>query len=86
MACWPLDAEQWMNKVYIVEEMKVGIEVRGYRRPGVLVTADNVDATVRSIMDMESEERRTVVNRALAVKESAAAAWKEGGSIAKQME
>jgi hypothetical protein len=80
MVCWPLEAEQWMNKVYIVEEMKVGIEVRGYRRPGVLVTADNVDATVRSIMDMESEGRRAVVQQAFAVKESAAAAWKEGGS------
>ncbi|KAM0911507.1 hypothetical protein ACQ4PT_013425 [Festuca glaucescens] len=79
MVCWPLEAEQWMNKVYIVEEMKVGIEVRGYK-PGELVTADNVDATVRSIMDMESEGRRTVMERALAVKESAAAAWKEDGS------
>ncbi|XP_047081025.1 UDP-glycosyltransferase 88A1-like isoform X2 [Lolium rigidum] len=79
MVCWPLEAEQWMNKVYIVEEMKVGIEVRGYK-PGELVTADNVDATVRSIMDMESEGRRTVIERALAVKESAAAAWKEDGS------
>jgi hypothetical protein len=68
-----------MNKVYIVEEMKVGIEVRGYK-PGELVTADNVDATVRSIMDMELEGRRAVMERALAVKESAAAAWKEGGS------
>uniref|UniRef100_A0ACD5WSZ8 Uncharacterized protein n=1 Tax=Avena sativa TaxID=4498 RepID=A0ACD5WSZ8_AVESA len=79
MVCWPLEAEQWMNKVYIVEEMKVGIEVRGYK-PGGLVTADNVDATVRQIMDLESEGRRTVMQRAMAVKESAAAAWKEGGS------
>ncbi|KAF7096473.1 hypothetical protein CFC21_098412 [Triticum aestivum] len=80
MVCWPLEAEQWMNKVYIVEEMKVGVAVRGYNKPGVLVSADNVDATVRQIMDMESEGRRAVVERAMAVKESAAAAWKEGGS------
>nr|BAJ86145.1 predicted protein [Hordeum vulgare subsp. vulgare] len=80
MVCWPLEAEQWMNKVYIVEEMKVGVAVRGYAKPGVLVTADNVDATVRQIMDMESEGRRAVVERAMAVKESAAAAWKESGS------
>ncbi|CAM0910539.1 unnamed protein product [Alopecurus aequalis] len=79
MVCWPLEAEQWMNKVYIVEEMKVGVEVRGYK-PGELVTADNVDATVRQIMDMESEKRRTVMERVMAVKESAAVAWKEGGS------
>ncbi|VAI89200.1 unnamed protein product [Triticum turgidum subsp. durum] len=80
MVCWPLEAEQWMNKVYIVEEMKVGVAVKGYNKPGVLVTAENVDATVRQIMDMESEGRRAVVERAMAVKESAAAAWKEGGS------
>ena len=79
MVCWPLEAEQWMNKVYIVEEMKVGVEVRGHK-PGGLVTADNVDATLRQIMDMESEGRRTNMERVMAVKESAAAAWKEGGS------
>ncbi|XP_006656061.1 anthocyanidin 5,3-O-glucosyltransferase-like [Oryza brachyantha] len=77
MVCWPLDAEQWMNKVFIVEEMKVGIEVRGYK-PGVLVRADIIDATVRRIM--EPEERQGVLEKVMAAKESAAAAWKEGGS------
>lgn len=77
MVCWPLEAEQWMNKVFIVEEMKVGVEMRGYK-PGGLVWADNVDATVRRIM--ESEGRRAVVERVMALKQSAAAAWKEGGS------
>ena len=69
-----------MNKVYIVEEIKVGVEVRGYTKPGVLVTADNVDATLRQIMDMESEGWRAVMERIMEVKESAATAWKEGGS------
>uniref|UniRef100_A0A0D9WQD9 Glycosyltransferase n=1 Tax=Leersia perrieri TaxID=77586 RepID=A0A0D9WQD9_9ORYZ len=77
MVCWPLDAEQWMNKVFIVEEMKVGIEVRGYE-PGVLVEADIVDTTLRRIM--ESEARQGVLERVMAAKESAAVAWKEGGS------
>ncbi|CAM0910538.1 unnamed protein product [Alopecurus aequalis] len=79
MVCWPLIAEQWMNKVYIVEELKVGVEVRGYKRGG-LVTADDVDATVRQIMDMEPERRRAVEERLMEIKESTAAAWKEGGS------
>ncbi|KAM0911505.1 hypothetical protein ACQ4PT_013424 [Festuca glaucescens] len=79
MVCWPLVAEQWMNKVYIVEELKVGVEVRGYKRGG-LVTADDVDATIRQIMDMEPECRRAVEERLVEMKESTAAAWKEGGS------
>jgi UDP:flavonoid glycosyltransferase YjiC (YdhE family) len=78
MVCWPLEVDQWMNKVIMVEEMKIGVEVRGHK-PGGLVMADDVDWTIRRIMDMESEGRRAVVERALAVKESAAAAWKEGG-------
>jgi hypothetical protein len=79
MVCWPLVAEQWMNKVYIVEELKVGVEVRGYKR-GELVRAADVDATVRQIMNMEPECRRAVDERLVEMKESAAAAWKEGGS------
>jgi UDP:flavonoid glycosyltransferase YjiC (YdhE family) len=79
MVCWPLVAEQWMNKVYIVEELKVGVEVRGYKRGG-LVTATDMDATVRQIMDMEPECRRAVEERLAEMKESTAAAWKEGGS------
>ena len=30
MICWPLYAEQRMNKVLMVEEMKVGLVVDGY--------------------------------------------------------
>ncbi|KAF7096474.1 hypothetical protein CFC21_098413 [Triticum aestivum] len=79
MVCWPLVAEQWMNKVYIVEDMKVGVEVRGYKRGG-LVRADDVDAAVRQIMDMEPERLRALEERIMAVKKSAHAVWKEGGS------
>uniref|UniRef100_M8BJ49 Glycosyltransferase n=1 Tax=Aegilops tauschii TaxID=37682 RepID=M8BJ49_AEGTA len=79
MVCWPLVAEQWMNKVYIVQDMKVGVEVRGYKRGG-LVRADDVDAAVRQIMDMEPERRRALEERIMAVKKSAQAVWKEDGS------
>ncbi|XP_047073862.1 UDP-glycosyltransferase 88B1-like [Lolium rigidum] len=79
MVCWPLVAEQWMNKMYIVEELKVGVEVRGYKRGGLVMAAD-VDATVRQIMDMEPECRRAIEERLAELKESTAAAWKEGGS------
>ena len=42
MICWPLYAEQRLNKVHVVEEMKVGVVMEGYDEE--LVTADEVEA------------------------------------------
>nr|CAB3478218.1 unnamed protein product [Digitaria exilis] len=76
LLCWPLYAEQRMNKVFIVEEIKVGVEMRGYDEE--MVTAEEVESKVRWVM--ESEGGRALSERALVVKDRAAQALKGGGS------
>ncbi|KAM0868956.1 hypothetical protein ACQ4PT_041005 [Festuca glaucescens] len=76
MICWPLYAEQRLNKVHLVEEMKVGVLVEGYDEE--LVKAEEVEAKVRLVM--ESEEGNRLRNRVAMAKEMAADAVKEGGS------
>ncbi|KAL5201553.1 hypothetical protein ABZP36_035907 [Zizania latifolia] len=76
MLCWPLYAEQRINKVLVVEDMGVGVEMEGWLEG--LVTADEVEAKVRLVM--ESEHGRKLRARAEAYKQSAAMAWKDGGS------
>jgi hypothetical protein len=51
MVCWPLYAEQRLNKVHIVDEMKFGVAVEGYDEE--LVKADEVEAKVRLVMESE---------------------------------
>jgi UDP:flavonoid glycosyltransferase YjiC (YdhE family) len=69
--CWPLYAEQKMNKVFMVEEYGVGVE-QG------LVKAEEVEAKVRLVM--ESEEGKLLKARVSGHKKGAAMAWKDGGS------
>ncbi|EMS48417.1 Anthocyanidin 5,3-O-glucosyltransferase [Triticum urartu] len=76
MICWPLYAEQRMNKVHVVEEMKVGVAVEGYEEG--LVKAEEVAAKVRLVM--ASEEGSKLREKLVAAKEMAAAAVKDGGS------
>ncbi|CAL4947567.1 unnamed protein product [Urochloa decumbens] len=76
LLCWPLYAEQRMNKVFIVEEMKLGVEMRGYDEE--VVTAEEVETKLRWVM--ESEDGRALRERVLVVKDRAAEALKEGGS------
>ncbi|KAF3323563.1 Anthocyanidin [Carex littledalei] len=76
MICWPLYAEQKMNKVFLVEEMKVGIELKGYDEG--LVQADELEAKLKWII--ESEGAVELRNRMMEMKESAIEAMKEGGS------
>jgi UDP:flavonoid glycosyltransferase YjiC (YdhE family) len=59
MLCWPLYSEQKMNKVLMVEEMSVGVEMIGWQQG--LVKAGEVEAKVRLIM--ESEEGRELMAR-----------------------
>ncbi|CAN6337018.1 unnamed protein product [Urochloa humidicola] len=76
MLCWPLYAEQKMNKVLMVEEAGIGMEVVGWQEG--LVKAEEVEAKVRLVLDsQEGEKLRT---RVTAHKEAAARAWKNGGS------
>ncbi|KAF0919069.1 hypothetical protein E2562_028289 [Oryza meyeriana var. granulata] len=74
--CWPLYAEQRLNKVHLVEEIKVGVVVEGY--DGELVKADELETKVRLVM--ESEEGRKLRERSAMAKEMSADAIKDGGS------
>ena len=49
LLCWPLYAEQRLNKVLIVEEMKFGVVLRGY--DDEVVKAEEVEAKVRWVME-----------------------------------
>ncbi|XP_062191095.1 UDP-glycosyltransferase 88B1-like [Phragmites australis] len=75
MICWPLYSEQRMNKVHMVEEMKVGVVMEGYEE---MVKAEEVEAKVRLVM--ESDEGRKLSERLVMAKEMAADALKEGRS------
>ncbi|XP_025800778.1 anthocyanidin 5,3-O-glucosyltransferase-like [Panicum hallii] len=76
MLCWPMYAEQKMNKVVMVEEAGVGVEMAGWERG--LVTAEEVEAKVRLVM--ESKEGEQLRARVAAHGDAAAAACKAGGS------
>ncbi|CAN6346099.1 unnamed protein product [Urochloa humidicola] len=65
-----------MNKVFMVEEVGIGMEVVGWQEG--LVKAEEVEAKVRLVL--ESEEGEKLRARMKAHKEAAAAAWKNGGS------
>jgi hypothetical protein len=77
MLCWPQYAEQRLNKVFVVDEMKVGVVVDGY--DGEMVTAVEVEKKVRLVMESEEGGEKLRERLALA-KEKAAEALVEGGS------
>ncbi|OAY77464.1 anthocyanidin 5,3-O-glucosyltransferase-like [Ananas comosus] len=76
LVCWPLYAEQRMNKVFLVDEIRVGVAVDGYDQ--ALVAADEVERKVRLVMETDDGERLRA--RAAELKDKAAAALDEGGS------
>jgi hypothetical protein len=76
LLCWPLYAEQRVNKVHIVEEMKLGVQMRGYDEE--VVQAQEVEEKVRWVMASEGGE--ALRERVEAAKDAAAQALKEGGS------
>jgi UDP:flavonoid glycosyltransferase YjiC (YdhE family) len=76
LLCWPMYAEQRMNKVHIVEEMKLGVEMRGYNEE--VVKAEEVEEKVRWVMT--SEGGKALRERVAAAKDEAAEALKEEGS------
>uniref|UniRef100_A0A0A9GRN1 Uncharacterized protein n=1 Tax=Arundo donax TaxID=35708 RepID=A0A0A9GRN1_ARUDO len=75
MICWPLYAEQGMNKVFMVEEMKIAVEMEGYEE---IVKAEEVDKKVRLVM--ETEEGKLLRERLTVAREKALEAIWEGGS------
>ncbi|XP_054807253.1 UDP-glycosyltransferase 88F5-like [Prosopis cineraria] len=77
MVAWPLYAEQHMNSVILVKEMKVAIAARDGSREG-LVSSDEVERRVRQLMEME--EGKVMRCRILEMKAMAIKAWCSGGS------
>ncbi|KAL7003510.1 hypothetical protein U1Q18_004664 [Sarracenia purpurea var. burkii] len=76
MVAWPLYAEQRLNRVLLVEEMKLGLPMN--ESEGGFVTAVEVERRVRELM--ESEEGKIVRDRVKAAKGGATTAMSEGGS------
>jgi hypothetical protein len=77
MLCWPLYAEQKMNKVFMVEEYGVSVDVVGWQQG--MVRADEMEAKVNLVMEAEEEGKRLRA-RVSQQKEAAEVAWKDGGS------
>ena len=71
-------AEQRMNKVFVVEDMKLGVVMGGYDE--VIVKAEEVEAKVRLLM--ETEQGKEIKERTRLAKQMAADALESGGSSA----
>jgi hypothetical protein len=77
MLCWPLGAEQKMNKVLMVDDdMGIGVELEGYNAG--FVKAEEIEAKVKLVL--ESGDGRELRKRAADLKKEAEAAMEDGGS------
>ncbi|CAL9198076.1 unnamed protein product [Musa hybrid cultivar] len=76
MVAWPLYAEQKLNKVLLVDQMRMAVAMEGYDKE--LVAAEEVEAKIRWLI--ESEGGQELRARAVAMKETAAEARRDGGS------
>ncbi|KAL6616021.1 hypothetical protein ACP70R_038291 [Stipagrostis hirtigluma subsp. patula] len=76
MVCWPMYAEQRLNKVFVAEGMKLGVVMEGYDE--AMVKAEEVEAKVRLVM--VSEQGKELRERMTVAKDMAAAALETGGS------
>ncbi|GFP81027.1 baicalein 7-o-glucuronosyltransferase [Phtheirospermum japonicum] len=77
MIGWPIYAEQRMNRVFMVEEMKVALPLEEAGADG-FVTAAELEKRVRELMD--SKMGRAVRNRVEEMKIAAESAVRENGS------
>ncbi|XP_015878293.3 anthocyanidin 5,3-O-glucosyltransferase-like [Ziziphus jujuba] len=76
MLAWPLYAEQKMNRLFMVEDVKVALAVN--ESEDGFVSAAELERRVRELMD--SEKGREVRDRVLGLRDSATAAMKDDGS------
>lgn len=76
MICWPLYAEQSLNKVFMVEEMKIAVPLEGYEEGWV--NAEEVEAKLRLVM--ETEEGKKLREMLVVARKMALDAIEEGGS------
>ena len=67
-----------MNKVHMVEEIKVGVVMEGYEEE--LVKAEEVEAKVKLVMASGSGDGKELRQRLLTAKEMTVEVLKEGGS------
>ncbi|EYU29466.1 hypothetical protein MIMGU_mgv1a017748mg, partial [Erythranthe guttata] len=82
MIGWPLYAEQRMNRVFMMEEMKVALPLE--EAEDGFVTAAELEKRVRKLMD--SKIGKEVRRRVTEMKHSAAAGVAKGGSTVVAME
>lgn len=76
MVAWPLYAEQRINRVLLVEEMKLALSMN--ESESGFVTADEMEKRVSELM--ESEKGKAVRDRVKVASEGVRAAMSEGGS------
>ncbi|XP_042985819.1 isoflavone 7-O-glucosyltransferase 1-like [Carya illinoinensis] len=76
MVGWPLFAEQRLNRVAMVKELKVALV--GKDSEEGWVSGEELGKQVRELM--EWEEGKTVRERVTAMRDAVVEAWKEGGS------
>ncbi|PAN21628.1 hypothetical protein PAHAL_3G481000 [Panicum hallii] len=76
LLCWPLYAEQKMNRVRIVEDMRLGVGITA--ADDGAVSAEEVETKVRWVMG-DSDGARALRQRAAAARDKAAEAIAEGG-------
>jgi len=81
MICWPLFAEQRMNRILLANEFKVAIAAK--MESDDFVRREEVERAVRELMEEESGMR--VRARVKELKEKAVSALEEGGSSYKAM-
>ncbi|XP_071723994.1 anthocyanidin 5,3-O-glucosyltransferase-like [Rutidosis leptorrhynchoides] len=77
MLAWPLYAEQKLNRVFLVEEMKVALWVAESDKDG-LVSASELEKRLTELLD--SEKGREVRKRVEIMRDGAIAAMREGES------
>lgn len=82
MLAWPLYAEQKMNRVFLVEDMKLGLPVTESEKGWV--NAEELEQ--RLIELMNSEKGDGIRKRVLAMREVAMAAITDGGSSVRALE
>ncbi|XP_024027539.1 UDP-glycosyltransferase 88A1-like [Morus notabilis] len=77
MVAWPLYAEQRLNRVVLVEEIKIALPMK--ESDGGFVSASEVEKRVTELMT-SSENGGSLRKRALVMKDEARAALSDGGS------
>ncbi|KAG6778960.1 hypothetical protein POTOM_015323 [Populus tomentosa] len=76
LVAWPLYAEQRINRIFLVEEMKLALPMN--ESDNGFVSSAEVEERVLGLM--ESEEGKLIRERTIAMKIAAKAAFNEGGS------